>query len=154
VKESPSRFVKQSFRDIRRQVGVFITALTRSQPGDVRVTVKRNPVWTQGDYFAHSFRNTFYRLVWQSVNEVTSCGLVAQFPARIYNPFDIFERLNAVDGSLHFQIKILHTKTNSLETIFGQHLQLFRCRIVGMAFKTEFKPRMLAAIFKETFYKT
>ena len=73
----------------------------------------------------------------QAKHQVVAYRRVADLPALVRHPLDVFKRLNAVDGLLHRRIVVLNPEAVSPEAQTVQHLQVRPGRVVGVRLKAQ-----------------
>ena len=98
-------------------------ALLLAQPGHVRVAEHGHAVGSEGQHLVDGARESLGGLVRQAVDEVHVDAGKAECAGRGDQIARHLERLDAVDGLLHFGIEILNAQAEAIE---AQALQALR----------------------------
>ena len=96
------------------------TALRFEDMRQVGVVVKGEAVWIEGQDRIDGGFDAFGVLVRQAVNQIDADRFKSGFTRGINDFFGFFVALDAVDGFLHFRVKVLNADTHAVETEFAQ----------------------------------
>jgi hypothetical protein len=87
------------------------------------VSIERDAVGFEFGNLGHGAINRFRRLLWQTVNQIDINRLKTTFARSMNQIKHLLGGLNAVNGFLNCRFKILHTKTQAIETHFCKRIQ-------------------------------
>ena len=106
-----------------RQLLCVNAALRLEAFGQVRIGIQRNPVRTQTFHLLQRPVKRLGGLKGQAVNQVDVDRFKNRSARRLDQCKHLVCRLDAVHGLLHRRVKVLHAKTQAVETQLGQHGQ-------------------------------
>src|SRR5437764_2252928 len=98
-------------------------ALLFLQPGNMRVTKKRDAVRAEADDLIHRVCKTLGRLVRQAIDQIHVDALESQTPGAEKQIARHFERLDAVNSFLHFGLKILNAHAQPVEAELAESFE-------------------------------
>ena len=128
-------------------------ALLFLQPWHVGITEQRNPVGLQLQNLVHRVAEALWRLIRQAINQIHVDAVKLQFPCCHQQIACQFERLNPMDGGLHFRVKVLNPHAQAVESQFAQRFQVRPGSHAGIDLDPDFrvgrKLKMLSGEFKQ-----
>ena len=100
----------------------------------MRIGIQRNAIGAQFIYLGQGAVKGLGRLLRQAINQINVDGFKADLAGRRHQGKDLRCRLNAVYCFLHFGVKVLHAKTQAIETQLKQKSQAFFVDCSGVYF--------------------
>src|SRR5437762_6645115 len=116
-------------------------ALLFLQPGNMRVTKKRDAVRAEADDLIHRVCKTLGRLVRQAIDQIHVDALESHTPGAEKQIARHFERLDAVNSFLHFGLKILNAHAQPVEAQLAEGLEVRSRSDAGIDLYSDFTVR-------------
>ena len=119
----------------------------------MRVTEHGEAVGFHFQHGVNRLAERFRRLKWQAVNQIQIDRTEAEFAHPVHCLLRHFAWLDAVDGLLHFRIKILHAHGGAVETDFAQRNHVFAREPTRIHFHARFDVRRKGKMLVNDFTK-